>query len=120
MIETEGDVSWALKILERESDYEQNLIAKYFHEIYLGFIGAGVPAVANAVYRRPLWAGIQSHIFCAIVGIGIGSFLKHREQDILATRDAKLRDYIIRHPEDFPPPDRKKYADTFIPWVPMR
>lgn len=39
-------------------------------------------------------------------GIGVGEVLKRREDYVLAKRDAILRDYIIRHPEDFPPPSK--------------
>ncbi|KAK0181314.1 hypothetical protein PV327_003607 [Microctonus hyperodae] len=120
MVEQENDVSWALKILEREPDYEQNLIAKYFHSLYLGLMGGCVPVLKNAVYKRPLWSGFQHHIMFTAGGMALGAYLRHREDGIVARRDAVTRDYIMRHPEDFPPPDRKKYGEVFYPWVPMR
>lgn len=39
-------------------------------------------------------------------GIAIGAYLRHREDGIVAKRDAITRDYIMRHPEDFPPPGK--------------
>ncbi|XP_014300363.2 NADH dehydrogenase [ubiquinone] 1 subunit C2 [Microplitis demolitor] len=120
MSEQPNDVSWALKLLDHDSTYEPNLIAKYFHELYCGMLGGAVPALGNLLYRRPIWAGMQNIILGLAIGGGIGHYLKIREEGILATRDATYRDYIIRHPEDFPPPDRKKFGEVFHPWLPLR
>ncbi|KOC66271.1 hypothetical protein WH47_07340, partial [Habropoda laboriosa] len=35
-------------------------------------------------------------------------------------KDAVLRDYIRLHPERFPAPQNRKFADMFEPWVPVR
>lgn len=50
---------------------------------------------------------MQNIILGLAIGGGIGHYLKIREEGILATRDATYRDYIIRHPEDFPPPGKR-------------
>ncbi|XP_034937465.1 NADH dehydrogenase [ubiquinone] 1 subunit C2 [Chelonus insularis] len=120
MTNSEHDISWALKLLEREPDLEENIVTKYFHVGLCTLTGASAPALANYLYKRPLSAGIQNIIIFGIVGGLVGAYLKAREVDILATRDAKMRHYITLHPEDFPPPERKKYADLFLPWDPVR
>lgn len=120
MTEQENDVSWALKILEREGSYKQNIIAKYSAHAIFGTMGAAVPVVANLIYKRPIWAGIHLHGLMFLAGVGAGELLQRREDHVLAKRDAILRDYIIRHPEDFPPPKREKYNDVFMEWVPIR
>lgn len=60
MTEQENDVSWALKILEREGSYKENIIAKYSSHAIFGTVGLLVPIVGNLIYRRPIWAG-KSH-----------------------------------------------------------
>ena len=49
-----------------------------------------------------------------------GQWVEERRLNYLAERDAVLRHYIELHPEDFPVPERKKYADVIEPWIPIR
>ncbi|KAF7996357.1 hypothetical protein HCN44_001989 [Aphidius gifuensis] len=120
MTEQEHDISWALKLLEREGSYKENIVAKYSSHALFGAIGLCAPIVANLIYRRPIWAGIHLHVLMGAGGIGVGELLQRRENYVLAKRDAILRDYITRHPEDFPPPKRETYNDVFLEWVPIR
>ncbi|XP_074106954.1 NADH dehydrogenase (ubiquinone) B14.5 B subunit [Cotesia typhae] len=120
MSDKNTDVSWALELLAPDPTVEPHLFAKYFHEIQCSLFGAGVPALGNALLRRPIYAGIQNLLIGAVIGGAVGHLLRLRENGILATRDAIYRDYIINHPEDFPPPERKKFGEVFYPWLPMR
>ncbi|THK33130.1 NADH dehydrogenase [ubiquinone] 1 subunit C2 [Diachasma alloeum] len=115
-----NDVSWALKILEREPDYVESVWTRYFHQAWCTMFGVLIPVSGNFLYRRPVWAGIQTHITLGLIGLGVGTYLRQRERRILGERDAILRDYIIRHPEDFPPPERKKWGEVLVEWLPMR
>lgn len=49
-----------------------------------------------------------------------GQFIEERRLNYLSERDAVLRNYIELHPEDFPVPERKKYAEVIEPWIPIR
>ncbi|XP_062535180.1 NADH dehydrogenase [ubiquinone] 1 subunit C2 [Armigeres subalbatus] len=83
----------------------------------LGFMGA---CYVNWGSARPLLSGIQKHV---VATIGLGALAltvdKWRNQ-YLAEKDATLRHYIELHPEDFPTPERKKLADVFEYWQPIR
>ncbi|XP_043278150.1 NADH dehydrogenase [ubiquinone] 1 subunit C2 [Venturia canescens] len=114
------DASWALKLLEREPDYEQNYVAKNWAYICATAFGVAVPIGLNIWTRRPLWAGIQYHFLFGVLGFGAGHLLTERDKYVLARRDAILRDYIRLHPEDFPAPERKKIGELLEDWVPVR
>lgn len=62
MTEQQTDISWALKILEREADYKENLIVKYFNQALCGFAGFCVPVAGNLMYKRPIWAGNNNQL----------------------------------------------------------
>ncbi|KAJ8919287.1 hypothetical protein NQ315_003871 [Exocentrus adspersus] len=99
---------------------EQPLYSKFYYPTAcatLGFIGA---IVGNWASRRPYFSGIQKHIIAAIAGAGIGKILENYNISHAAERDAVMRHYIQLHPEDFPPFERKKYADVIEPWIPIR
>ncbi|XP_055587640.1 NADH dehydrogenase [ubiquinone] 1 subunit C2 [Uranotaenia lowii] len=82
-----------------------------------GFAGA---CYVNFGSGRPVLSGIQKHIIAALsVGFLVTQADKWRNQH-LAEKDATLRHYIELHPEDFPTPERKKFADVFEYWQPIR
>ncbi|EAT42520.1 AAEL005946-PA [Aedes aegypti] len=83
----------------------------------LGFMGA---CYVNWGSGRPLFSGIQKHVVAA-VGLGALALTmdKWRTQ-YFAEKDATLRHYVELHPEDFPTPERKKFADVFESWQPIR
>lgn len=67
-----------------------------------------------------LFTGIQKHIAATAIGAVAGNFVEERRLNYLAERDAVLRNYIELHPDDFPTPERKKYAELLLPWIPIR
>lgn len=67
-----------------------------------------------------LFLGIQKHLIATSLGAVGGQFIEERRLDYLSEKDAVLRNYIELHPDDFPVPDRKKFADVIEPWIPIR
>lgn len=65
-------------------------------------------------------SGIQKHLIGTSLGAIGGQFIEERRLNYLSERDAVLRHYIELHPEDFPVPERKKYAEVLEPWIPIR
>lgn len=60
------------------------------------------------------------HMLGTTVGAVGGYFIEERRLKYLAERDAILKNYIELHLEDFPVPERKKYAELIEPWIPVR
>lgn len=71
-------------------------------------------------FNNFLILGIQKHLIATSLGAIGGQFIEDRRLNYLAERDAVLRNYIELHPDDFPQPERKKYADVVEPWIPVR
>ncbi|XP_058467604.1 NADH dehydrogenase [ubiquinone] 1 subunit C2 [Malaya genurostris] len=82
-----------------------------------GFLGA---CYVNWGNSRPLLSGIQKHIIAAVSIGAIAVAVDKWRNDYFAEKDATLRHYIELHPEDFPIIERKKYADVFEYWQPIR
>lgn len=72
------------------------------------------------VHRDAALSGIQKHLIATSLGAVGGQLIEDRRLDYLAERDAVLRNYIELHPDDFPVPERKKYAEVIEPWIPIR
>ncbi|XP_052867126.1 NADH dehydrogenase [ubiquinone] 1 subunit C2 [Anopheles cruzii] len=82
-----------------------------------GFLGA---CYVNYGTGRPVFSGIQKHISAALA-VGAFATIVHKWSEAhFAEKDATLRHYIELHPEDFPTPERKKYADVLEYWQPIR
>ncbi|XP_035780125.1 NADH dehydrogenase [ubiquinone] 1 subunit C2-like [Anopheles albimanus] len=82
-----------------------------------GFLGA---CYVNYGTGRPLLSGIQKHIAAAIAVGTLATMANKWRDSYLAEKDATLRHYIELHPEDFPTPERKKFADLLEYWQPIR
>ncbi|KAK2585969.1 hypothetical protein KPH14_010546 [Odynerus spinipes] len=114
------DIQWALDILTPDPDYKPSQLVEY------GLI-VGTPLslfVAscwrNKSLRRPMLAGIHVHIISSLLGF-VGAYsCKEVYENHFARRDQMLRHYVTLHPEDFPPPERKKWSEVFDPWYPIR
>lgn len=88
---------------------------------FLGVIfGVGTACCVNFGTRRPLLSGLQKHVFGVIVMTGIFKYVQNKRDEHFIERDAVLRHYVELHPEDFPPKERKRVADMFEPWIPIR
>ncbi|GFT27307.1 NADH dehydrogenase 1 subunit C2 [Nephila pilipes] len=99
--------------------HKESVFSKYFYPVGFALFGGGGPAFQNYYYRRPVYAGIQRHIFGAVVGFAVGYYYEQYSQKKYARRDAVIKHYIELHPEDFVE-DRKKYKEIFDEWYPFR
>ncbi|XP_018314231.1 NADH dehydrogenase [ubiquinone] 1 subunit C2 [Mycetomoellerius zeteki] len=114
------EVQWALDLLKPDPNYEPSVLSKYSTEIVLMSIGFAMPSTSNIYNKKPFYAGIQRHIVFVTGGYVLSQFVKKLVDDFQADRDTKLRDYIIRHPELFPEPERIKYSQVLEKWIPVR
>ncbi|XP_071454234.1 NADH dehydrogenase [ubiquinone] 1 subunit C2 [Hetaerina americana] len=95
-------------------------LSQHFNPFFFGFLGVSSGFLYNFLGKRPLISGMQRQIGLGAVGFIIGKVLDDRRSKGLARRDAVLRHYIELHPEDFPEPERKKFKDILLRWVPVR
>ncbi|XP_012060533.1 PREDICTED: NADH dehydrogenase [ubiquinone] 1 subunit C2 [Atta cephalotes] len=114
------EVQWALDLLKPDPTYEPSVLSKYSTEIVLMLSGFAMPSFSNIYNSKPFYAGIQRHIMFVAGGYVLSQFVKKFVDDYQAERDTKLRDYIIRHPELFPEPERIKYSQVLEEWTPVR
>ncbi|GLH08560.1 NADH dehydrogenase [ubiquinone] 1 subunit C2 [Gryllus bimaculatus] len=101
-------------------DREEPLLSTYYGSVACGTIGFIIACAMNGIAKRPIYSGIQKHIGFAALGIVGGHFVEKQRAIYFAERDAVFRHYVELHPEDFPAPERKKYAEIFRPWLPVR
>ncbi|XP_069685164.1 NADH dehydrogenase [ubiquinone] 1 subunit C2 [Periplaneta americana] len=109
-----------LELLTRDPDYIEPFLSKLWNPVMASAVGVVSILLMRYSQRRPLLSGIQHHV---LAGVGFGLAGYHLDQyrnDYLAERDAVLRNYLERHPEDFPEPERKKFAEILKPWTPIR
>ncbi|XP_044743236.1 NADH dehydrogenase [ubiquinone] 1 subunit C2 [Chrysoperla carnea] len=88
--------------------------------IICGALGFGCVCYVNWGSRRPVFSGVQKHVLASTIGVVLGKIVDQKRNEYLSERDAVLRHYIELHPEDFPAPERKKFADILQPWIPIR
>lgn len=114
------EVQWALELLKPDPTYEPNILSKYSTELVFVIGGFALPSFMNVYNIKPFYAGIQRHIKYVAVGYILSQFAKKLVDDYQAERDTRLRDYIVRHPELFPEPERVKYSQVLEKWTPIR
>ncbi|KAL0125187.1 hypothetical protein PUN28_004373 [Cardiocondyla obscurior] len=114
------EVQWALDLLKPDPNYQPSVFTKYAAEVVCVGMGLLIPTAMNMYTQRPLRAGIQKHIAFVIGGYAVSQIIKKFVDDFQAERDTKLRDYIIRHPELFPEPERVKFSEVLEDWIPTR
>ncbi|XP_018352052.1 PREDICTED: NADH dehydrogenase [ubiquinone] 1 subunit C2 [Trachymyrmex septentrionalis] len=114
------EVQWALNLLKPDPMYEPSVLSKYSTEIMLMLSGFAMPSLSNVYNSKPFYTGIQRHIMFVAGGYVLAQFVKKLVDNFQAERDTKLRDYIIRHPELFPEPERIKYSQVLEDWIPIR
>ncbi|KDR18848.1 NADH dehydrogenase [ubiquinone] 1 subunit C2 [Zootermopsis nevadensis] len=109
-----------MELLQRDENRLDRFLAKWWTPAVLSAIGLVTVAHMRYNQGRPLLSGIQTYIL-TVVGCSVAGYQIHQYRDgVLAERDAVLRNYLERHPEDFPDPERKKFAEILRPWVPIR
>lgn len=96
------------------------ILRKAWYPTLFTGVGIGLACFVNAFNRKPLFSGAQQHAIGAAVGMISGISAEKWVQRKSAHRDAVLHQYIVSHPDDFPPIERKKYASVLEQWVPMR
>ncbi|XP_012541228.1 uncharacterized protein LOC105839456 [Monomorium pharaonis] len=114
------EIQWALDLLKPDPNHEPNVLSKYSAEIICVTSGFAIPSLANAYIGKPFYARIQRHAAFMAVGYLASQVIKKLVDDFQAERDTRLRDYIIRHPELFPEPERVKYSQVLENWTPIR
>lgn len=114
------DIKWALDILTPEPGDKRPLFMEYGLKFSLACGGFYSACYRNYLLSRPMYAGIHIHLISAVCGWAIASAMQQLSDNHYARRDQLLKDYIIKHPEDFPEPERKKWADVLEPWYPIR
>jgi len=114
------EVQWALELLKPDPNYEPSVMTKYAAEVVCVGGAFAVPCITNVVYKKPFYAGIQRHIYFVAVGYFVSQIAKKLVDNYQAERDTRIRDYIIRHPDFFPEPERIKYKQVLEEWVPIR
>ncbi|XP_055616630.1 NADH dehydrogenase [ubiquinone] 1 subunit C2 [Toxorhynchites rutilus septentrionalis] len=85
-----------------------------------GFFGFGGMCYANWGTGRPFLSGIQRHVVATVGLAALAMMVDKWRNAYFAEKDATLRHYIELHPEDFPTPERKKFAEVFEYWQPIR
>ncbi|XP_055297017.1 NADH dehydrogenase [ubiquinone] 1 subunit C2 [Sitodiplosis mosellana] len=110
----------ALELLDSRNAEPPSVLSAYGIQFWFGLMGAGVHGVRNWTYRRPKLAGAYLYPIYFAVGAFVGQSILNWRRNYWADRDAVLRHYVQLHPEDFPPPERKKYGDVLLEWVPCR
>ncbi|XP_068632752.1 NADH dehydrogenase [ubiquinone] 1 subunit C2 [Battus philenor] len=83
-------------------------------------VGVGTGMFINFGSRRPAFSGIHKHVIAAGGWCALLNFVQNKRNEYYAEKDAVYRHYVELHPDDFPTPERKKIADIFEPWVPIR
>ncbi|KAJ6650130.1 NADH dehydrogenase [ubiquinone] 1 subunit C2 [Pseudolycoriella hygida] len=108
------------ELFEGEAERPKTFLHDIAAPLITGGLGFGLACFLNFATRRPLFSGIQKHILYAGIGAVGGKVAEGWRSEFFAERDAMIRHYISLHPEDFPMPERKKYADILEEWVPVR
>ncbi|XP_033312110.1 NADH dehydrogenase [ubiquinone] 1 subunit C2 [Bombus bifarius] len=116
----EFPAQWALDLLEPTPLDRSNHIFKYYAVPFSTIALLGTVVLKNILEKKPATANKPYIALASVVGVLLG-FGIHWVADMrFARKDAIMRDYIMRHPERFPKPDIKKYADIFEEWIPIR
>ncbi|KAK9870335.1 hypothetical protein WA026_006420 [Henosepilachna vigintioctopunctata] len=94
------------------------------HNVW-GYLVGGALCLGGSLFathglRRPLMSGMQRTIGITVFGALLGNYAHERRELYYAERDAVLRHYVQLHPDDFPPYERKKFAEVLEPWIPIR
>ncbi|KAJ9578410.1 hypothetical protein L9F63_005368 [Diploptera punctata] len=109
-----------MELLTRDPDRIDPFLSKWWNPLAATVVGVVTVVFMKYGTRRPLLSGVQQYAIGAGLGGGLGYYIDQKRNRNLAERDAILRHYLEMHPEDFPEPERKKYADVLNPWVPIR
>ncbi|XP_022814984.1 NADH dehydrogenase [ubiquinone] 1 subunit C2 [Spodoptera litura] len=98
----------------------KTVLSKYWPQILGTFFGIGSASFINFQTRRPIFSGIQKHILLTAGLMTAFIYMQKHRDNYFAEKDAVLRHYLELHPDEFEEPPRKKIADIFEPWVPVR
>ncbi|KOX76385.1 hypothetical protein WN51_11716 [Melipona quadrifasciata] len=111
---------WALDILEPTPVDQSNSILKYY-TVPPAIISGPLGVIAyNYSTAKPLYFN-KLYMVISAIGLGVGAYWIQWTAELqFARKHAIMRDYIIRHPERFPEPENRKYADILRPWCPIR
>ncbi|XP_014219280.1 uncharacterized protein LOC106647404 [Copidosoma floridanum] len=118
--EENPDIQWAIDLLTPGPDYELSLISKYFNYIAFGATGQIGVITQKLFSRRPLLSGLHIYPIVFVLTMGVAHVTKIMKNRREGLRDAILKDYIRKFPDDFKPPVKRTWNDLFHPWTPWR
>ncbi|KRT80935.1 hypothetical protein AMK59_6196 [Oryctes borbonicus] len=109
-----------IELLTNDPIREEPFINKHWTAGLCGALTFVSVCFGHWATKRPMLSGLQRNAMYTGGAAFIGEIIENYRREYLAERDAVLRHYIQLHPEDFPVPERKKYAEVLESWVPIR
>lgn len=111
---------WALDLLEPSRVDRTDTILRYYLVPVMATANVFAVRLRNRLLKLPPNINPHIQLTCGVLGGLIGYTLHYFSDISHARQDAVIRDYIMLHPERFPPPENRKIADIFAPWTPVR
>ncbi|XP_002739379.1 NADH dehydrogenase [ubiquinone] 1 subunit C2-like [Saccoglossus kowalevskii] len=90
------------------------------HTVAFGSFGFFSSVVNNGLTRRPPLSGLHRHAIAFVIGAALGYYYRQFERRHWAERDWYIEDYVQRHPQSFPEPEKKKMGSILHPWGPVK
>ncbi|XP_040573530.1 uncharacterized protein ND-B14.5B [Lepeophtheirus salmonis] len=107
-------VKWALDILDDEGIETVPMWRHYGISLGSALAGFGCVAYNNVINHRPYYARGHHAIGATLFGAFFGTFIRDYVGYKSAEKEAVLKDYLLKHPELFPEPERKTYSDPSV------
>ncbi|KAJ8280667.1 hypothetical protein GJAV_G00057530 [Gymnothorax javanicus] len=91
------------------------------NSVWLGFTGWCSAMLSNSLHRRPaVKAGVHRQLLMISIGWVLGYHLTKLENYAYARADREMNEYIRLHPDRFPEPEKKTYAEILEDFHPIR
>ncbi|XKL65601.1 hypothetical protein PGB90_009021 [Kerria lacca] len=108
------------KLIAGDPDKVQSYVFEKMIWVVGPTIGSGLQFCHNYCLDRPYHAGIHRYFFYSVACTAIMFGIRKYRRDYYSYRDQVHQHYVLTHPEDFPAPEKKKIAEKWEPWVPIR
>ncbi|AWO98681.1 NADH dehydrogenase [Scophthalmus maximus] len=91
------------------------------NSLWLAGCGWFTALLHNAVnFRPPLKSGVHRQVLMTTLGWFVGYHMTKHANYVYAKHDREMYEYIRLHPEDFPPKEKKTFAEIVEPFHPVR